>query len=399
VIGDRPDTLGTLSALVDKSLVVAETQGTEARYSMLDVIAEFAVEQAERHRESDALHDEHARFFLALAERADLEAQRSGEDRWHRRLALEHGNFKSALRWAHLRRDPELELRLVGALWRFWRVEGHYSEGRAWIEEALSRSADGPAEARATAMWGAAWLAFHQDDLRAARRFSAQLTALSQQQELSIIRRNALTVEAMLHLAEGRFEDSIRPLRESVRLCEANDPGWLLATSKLNLALASIHTRRLKDASRLLEEASNLYLALGDERFLTRAHVYEAHLRLIEGNRSGAEELFNESLQHFLVLGDQHGVAESVEGLAAVSAANGATRAAALLWGTASQLREESSTRPLPFERSLIDPWLDEAKVTLGDQRWDEVISSGRGLDVEQSLAETAASRAGREPC
>jgi predicted ATPase/transcriptional regulator with XRE-family HTH domain len=381
------DTLGTLSSLVDKSLVVADAGGPEARYSMLDVVGEFAVEEAERHVESDVLHHAHAWFFLTLAERTEREAGGSEQEVWYRRLALEHDNLRSALRWASGLEDPELEVRLAGALWQFWRAEGHYSEGRSWIQDALARGSDVSVGARANALWGAAWLAFYQDDLRAAHGFSEQLTALTERDEQSITRRNALTVGAMLHLAEGRYEASVLPLREGVEICDAIGATWLLATSKLNLSLASMHTRRFEDASRSLREAADLYLELGDERFVARATVYRAHLRLLQGERAGAEELFRKGLQSFVTLGDQHGIAEALEGLAAVNAASGAVEVAALLWGTASRLREASTSKRLSFERALIDQWLDEAKTSLGDEAWDAVLSTGRTLDVAQALA------------
>ncbi|MEA2509246.1 MAG: hypothetical protein QOG21_1328 [Actinomycetota bacterium] len=381
------DTLETLSSLVDKSLVVAAAGGPEARYSMLDVVGEFACEQAEKHLENDGLHHLHASFFLALAERSEREAGGSEQEIWYRRLVLEHDNLRTALRWASTLEDPELGVRLAGALWQFWRAEGHYSEGRAWIEEALARGSNVSKSAQANALWGAAWLAFYQDDLRAAHRFSEQLTAFTEQHEKSITRRNALTVGAMLHLAEGRFEAAVPPLRESVEICDAMGTPWLLATSKLNLALASMHTRRFEDASRLLQEAANLYLELGDERFVARANVYRGHLRLLEGNRSDADELFRKGLHSFVTLGDQHGIAEALEGLAAVNAASAAVEVAALLWGTASRLREVSTAKRLPFERTLIDRWLDEAKTSLGDEAWNAILSTGRSLDVEQALA------------
>ena len=195
----------------------------------------------------------------------------------------------------------------------------------------------------------------------------------------------------MLQLAEGQFEVAVLPLRESVDICNAIGATWLLATSKLNLALASMHTGRLEDANRLLEEASNGYLELGDERFLARSSVYIGHLRLLEGSPSGADVHFSRGLQTFMTLEDQHGMAEALEGLAAVKAARGNIEGAALLWGTATRIREQSASRSQPFERGLIDRWLDEAKASLGESRWDATLSQGRQLDIDAALAQSTA--------
>lgn len=384
------DTLGTMSALVDKSLVVSVADTSVPRFTMLEVIGEFAAEERERESESDALRRAHASFFLALAERAEKEVGSGEQETWYHWLAVEHDNLRRALRSASELGGSDLELRLAGALWQFWRAEGHFAEGLARIEEALGRGAHAPVDARAKALWGAAWLAFHQDDLRAAHRFSDQLTALTEPHERNIVRRNALTIAAMLQLAEGQFEAAVLPLRESVDICNAIGAQWLLATSKLNLALASMHTGRLEDANRLLEEASNQYLELGDERFLARSYVYLGHLRLLEASTSGADVHFSRGLQDFVALGDQHGMAEALEGLAAVNAARGNVEGAALLWGTATQIREQSTSRTQPFERALIERWLDEAKASLGERTWDATLSEGRKLDIDAALAQSS---------
>ena len=133
------DTLGTMSALVDKSLVLTVADSSEPRYTMLEVIGEFAAEERNQESESDALRRAHAFFFLALAERAEKEVGSFKQEAVYHRLALEHDNLRRALRSASELEDSDLELRLAGALWQFWRAEGHFAEGRARIEEALAR--------------------------------------------------------------------------------------------------------------------------------------------------------------------------------------------------------------------------------------------------------------------
>lgn len=382
------DTLATLSALVDKSLVVlADAEGAEPRYATLDVIGEYAAEQREEREETEALRLAHGLFFLSLAERAEQELGRSPQEAWYRRLLLEHDNLRNALRWATSGGQAELGVRLAGAVWQFWRAEGHFAEGRAWLERTLEAAPGAPNQYRAKAMWGAAWLAFHQDDLRAAHAYSEQLLDITDEHDPTIMRRNGLTVIGMLHIAEGNFEAALVPLRRSVDICEGLGPTWHLATSKLNLALASMHARRFQDASRLLQEALDLYLGFGDERFIARVHIYLAHLALLEEHKTEARELFSEGLRRFSALGDQGGIAESLEGLASVNAADVRMEAAALLWGTATRVRESSTSKTLPFERALIDRWLDEARASLGEDQWDSMLAKGRGLDIDDAIA------------
>ena len=64
------DVLDLLGRLVDKSLVVAETEAQGAvRYRMLEPIRQYARERLEESEEAEAIQRRHAEFFLALAER------------------------------------------------------------------------------------------------------------------------------------------------------------------------------------------------------------------------------------------------------------------------------------------------------------------------------------------
>src|SRR5260370_2244124 len=56
----------------------------------------------------------------------------------------------------------EMALRLGGALRRFWRARGHFSEGRTFLERALAGSGGGAGSARAKALLAAADVALNQ---------------------------------------------------------------------------------------------------------------------------------------------------------------------------------------------------------------------------------------------
>ena len=381
------DVVETLSALVDKSLVVLTGAETYTpRYSMMDVIAEFASEQRDRYGETPELLRTHAGYFLSLAEHAEEKVGTSAQEEIFDELRADHDNLRVALAWSLTDGDPELGLRLAAALWQFWRAAGYLSEGRTWLEQAIGATSSTPADLRAKALWGACWLAFHQDDLRAARRYSEELLQVTGDNEGSLMRRNALTVQAMVHMAEGDFLAALIPLERSAAISDAGGASWYMATSKLNLALGLLHLRRLDRASSLLAEALELYVRLGDHRFVARAYAYQGHLELSRGETQRANDLFCRSVRRFKEVGDQNGIAEALEGLAAVSTATGGMDQAALLLGAARHARERSMSKILPFERTLIERWLDEAQGALGQERWSDLLEQGGAMDIVAAL-------------
>lgn len=104
--------------LVDRSLI--ETDGR--RYRMLDTIRLFCLEQ-----QPEDVRAAHARYYLALAERADPHLRRAEQLDWLATLSADHDNLMAALRWS-VHGDPGLGYRLVAALTAYWWLSGRRSQ-------------------------------------------------------------------------------------------------------------------------------------------------------------------------------------------------------------------------------------------------------------------------------
>ncbi|MEA2462019.1 MAG: hypothetical protein QOH90_2196 [Actinomycetota bacterium] len=163
------DMLDTLDSLVSKSLLLQlEGEESEPRFSMLKTIREYALEKLQDGGGLDDTRRRHAALFLALAERAAPRLREEDQVRWLATLDREHDNMRAALRWADGAGDTETELRLAGALARFWEFRAHLSEGQQWLEEALSRAPGASADLRAMCLEGAGILARGQGEYKRA---------------------------------------------------------------------------------------------------------------------------------------------------------------------------------------------------------------------------------------
>ena len=105
---------------------------------MLETVRECASELLETHREAAVVHRAHAMGYLALAERAETMLSSRQASTWMDRIEAEHDNLRAALQWVLDNGEPELGLRLTGALWHFWYVRGHLREGGQWLDKALT---------------------------------------------------------------------------------------------------------------------------------------------------------------------------------------------------------------------------------------------------------------------
>ena len=102
-----------LAALVTKSLVVAQRDGPETRYRLLETIREYSEERLADDGETQALRARHAQYFCQLA--IGLYEELFGADQVAagRRLAAEHENMLAAMNHAIDTDDIDLALRLV----------------------------------------------------------------------------------------------------------------------------------------------------------------------------------------------------------------------------------------------------------------------------------------------
>jgi len=367
----RVDLLELLASLVDKSLLIREEIGGQARLRMLETVREYCRQRLEATPEAEALQERHAAYFLALAEAAAGQLHGPRQITWLERLELDDRNLQAAMSWLLARRRTEEALRLAAALHWFWYRHGKFSDGRRQLERALA--AAGPAELpRERALLALGWLEFVQGNWTRAHtlyREGLELARrLADREGECLLLSNLGVTERWL----GRLEAGTALVERAVGLArELGDPGligrcliWAYGTSGgrfegrpplPELAEATELCRRTGDlwgVSSALNGLGDLYRELGDwqrarppyeqalagfrelkDRWMT-AWTLEGLGRAAElaGEHRKAEACFRQALELFDLLGDRGNTAFMLSRLALVARAHGRhNRAACLL--------------------------------------------------------------------
>jgi len=380
------DLLASLSELVQSSLVQRETQASgSTRYRMLDTVRAYAAARLGARvgpRDVLALERRHAGHFRALAEDAEPHLRAAGQQAWANRLATERDNLRAALSWAMANAETELALAIAGALWMFWRLTGAFAEGRTWTDQALAMNGGGAA--RAKALWGAGWLAYQQEDFAETSRRGEELSSMGRAGGDRAATRNGVTLLGQARLAAGDFEGAARHFDEALGLAREGDSAWLLAASCLNRAVAAEHAGELDTARPLLAEAERLYRELGDERFVERVWLQLAYVALLENDVTTARDLVVPGLSGAAERGDRWAVAEQLDAMAAVLAAGGRWRAAAITAGAADVTWESIGAARHPAERLAVERYMLLALAAAGG---DAVAAGaeGRRLGLDEA--------------
>ena len=425
----QSEVMELLSGLVEKSLVVTKeaVQGG-MRYRLLEPVRQYAQEKLKEKGETQAAKRAHAQYFLALAEEAEPQLLGPQEPQWYERLEEEHDNIRADLSWALKGADPELGLRLAGAIWWFWHRHGHLSEGLRWLERALARGDGTSAMVRAKALAGIGWLAYGQGDLGRMRKSATEGLSLSDEAGLGGYHRGLflrlLADEAWM---EGDYERVSKLAEESLELSrEANDLGGMalsllqqgtasmwglgdlgkarafyeeaLAVSRelgsasifrvcLNsLALPYLLQGDLERAKEFAEEAAALSREAGDRTLLPLPLHILGWVALLRGDRERAEALHKESLALSGEIGDSWGTLELLEGLACTAGAKGEAQKAARLFGAAEALRETMGVGPWAALRTLEERYLVGARSRLEEGAWRRAWGEGYAMSMEMAI-------------
>ncbi len=429
---EADDMLDLLGRLVDQSLLVAVDDDAEARYEMLETIAEYAQDRLADTDEAAAIRLRQRDWFVALVEQA-RPAFFSGavQPAWITRLARDQDNLRAALRWAH--EDPDgadAELSLASGLWRFWEVRGDLAEGSTWLQRALARVGGEVSSRRANALTGAGVLAAQQGDNAAAAAFhdaslllyrelgnplgvaaAASNSANIAVERGDLERARQLFGEAiqlsrdgndargaafsLINLADvaaqqGDDAEADRLFAESVGTFEAIDDRWGVAHATAKLAQAAERRGDQETARDKYREAIAIHEQTGDRHAQARLTARLAELAAVAGDLPGAEQLYQTSIAIRGALGDRVGVATVLERLAGIT--EDRPRRAAALLGAASAIRDAVGAPLSAANSARVEQFLAELGASVGQDVVRAGVAEGRAASWRTVLARAAGS-------
>jgi predicted ATPase/transcriptional regulator with XRE-family HTH domain len=395
------DVLEGLSTLVEESLVVQRLEGGEARFGMLHVIREFALELlsvSEQGQEENALRRAHVGYMMALAERAEPELIGPEKVSWLDCLEREHDNFRAALAWAqaHPRAEAERGLRLAAALEPFWFSRGYLSEGRGWTKELLgvvspnqaAAAGDVPAGVLARALKAAGWLAqFGGEDYGTTASWLE--AAMATARAVGDLRTVAAALKGLGAVAyfQGDLAQAAVRLEESLRISRTAGNIGDVAYTLSRLGEVALHQGDLARATAFSEEALTLSRRAGELDSEVNTLCILGQLARQGGDLTTAMTLQRQGLALARTLGDPYRIAETLEYLVNVVGTRGQGEQAALLLGAAAVLRESIGAPQPSVQRALNEQEVAEARAALGEEAWMSTLATGRALSLEAAIA------------
>jgi predicted ATPase/DNA-binding CsgD family transcriptional regulator len=250
---DRYAILDLLTALVDKSLVLAAERGPAVRYGMLEMIRQYAGRQLEESGEHRKLQDRHLSHFLALAEEAAPALEAAGAEKWHRILDDEAPNMAAALEHG-LQVDPVVAMRIAVAHTVYWNWGGRLIEGGA-AQSAVLEAVSEPSPLRARALWARALgLLLHGAGGQEAIELGQEAINLAERLgDLSTAARAHQVVGAIQMLADPA--SAVPTFERGAELAREAGDDWALAANLVDIGIAFASQAREAEAMAVLDQA------------------------------------------------------------------------------------------------------------------------------------------------
>ncbi|MGH2555909.1 MAG: ATP-binding protein, partial [Actinomycetota bacterium] len=382
------DILEGLTSLVDKSLVrrVDPAEGS-VRFSMLETIREFGLEQLAAGSDIDVVVRRHAEHFLDLAVEAEAHLTADDQGEWLDRCDREHANIRAALRWAIDEGEAQRAQEAAGALWRFWQQRGHLTEGRRWFEEILGMpSGQRRTAARAKAMIGAGGIAWWQQDREGAGVFYEEALVIERE-----VGDPARIAEALYNLAfvvaGDDLESAARMLQESLDLFRQVGDERGVAQVLGMLVMRDAQAGKWDPVIVSLEEVVAIWRGLGDRLQLAFNLVWLAFAYGRADRREDARSAGLESLELFRVADNATGIGIALTDLSFLATWEGRHEDAIKLAGASESLRERVGGPPGAIGGLLEGDPAAEARSNLpedaGQRAWDE----GQAMSVDEAVA------------
>ncbi len=431
--------LTMLEQLVNNCLLVRHSiEHGQVRFTMLETLREYAIEQLTEQKEIERLRDWHASYYLKLAEAGEIGLRGPQQLEWLKRLTIERDNFQAALEWslqraragknistlssanfrssgegketaASKRGVPgvsqamemfalELCLRLAAALRPFWEWRGYLDESRSELKAALEISERDIQQksvlaARAKALSEMTRLASLQNDQPGAVELAEESIALWRQLDDPRGLATALFHRGWPAFGMAEYEVAQQVFTQGLQLLSPTDDGWWRGQFLFYLgSVAGFFSSDFEQMRLLHAQSVELFEQAGDQSAIADLLKDQGGLMILEGKYSQSIESLLKSIKISHELGHKQFITTALgwlgfaAGLRELPDPTSASLQAAQLWGAAEGRQSNTGFTPWIKNIDFIQQVMLFIKSRVDEESWNAAYNAGKDMSEEQAI-------------
>jgi predicted ATPase len=385
VSGDDADPVAGVATLVDQSLLRHDLGA--GRFSMLETIREFALEEARSRGLLAEANRRHAEFFAALAARAEA-GPRGAHLAERVRIDDDLPNLRAALAWALEAEPPhgELAAPVAVALGQHWYTHGRAVEGAAWLRRVHALE-DVPPGLRAQVAQRLGVLLDQQADKAGATEVLAQALDLFRQVGDRAGQARALNSLGSASRTVGSTARARELFEQSLRLrVEIGDEAGVSVTT-FNLGQLAMDDGDPEQARLLFERSRDLDVSLGDEWGAMIGALGIAAAAVAQGDLETVPGRLAEAVRFFLDSEDEDHLAEALSVCAAEACARRLFERSGRLLGAVEGLWEGLGFSLSPVDDVYVERCRTAVRAAMGEPAFSRTLAEGRAMTPDQAVA------------
>ncbi|QYB00456.1 protein kinase (plasmid) [Rhodococcus sp. USK10] len=384
--------LDTVTALVDKSILIREDAGSAVRFRMLETLRDYGKEKAEQTGIRPVLRRRHRDWYQHLVLQVEAEWISPQQLDWIARLEREQSNLREAMEFCLLEETDtgaEAGLRITAALFRFWFSRGLFREGRHWLDRALVRGPGQPTASRIGSLYAASVFAGVQRDLPASRALVDEAQALIPQITDPLDRARITHADGLLGLVSGDLPRARTCMEEALEVFGArgdlSSRVWMLMILGLVYELQGDVPRAVGCHQQVL----GITEAHGESVYRSYSLWALGVAALQQGDRGQAADLLKQCLRLTRLVDDPFTAAMTLEAMAWIAGTEDGARRAATLMGAADALGRALGSSSVLFPTLLVRHEDCErlTRTALGERAFEAARREGALLGFEGAVA------------
>jgi predicted ATPase/DNA-binding SARP family transcriptional activator len=370
--------LDLLGTLCDQSLLLERNQ----RFSLLETVREFALEQLEISGDAHSIRERYAEWFSAEA--FGLTAKlRTGDPSVNAAVTTELENFRSAFEWSLEHDRPELAHRIMYALQFYFGTHATLREGCEWAYKLEQAGGEPQPLDGALGLHGASQLSRLSGDIESAERQSRAALGFARKAGDDLLLGAVLQNVALIALERDETDRARSLAEEALLLRESGDSPIGIARAKRLLAGVELEAGEYRRARDLVLAGIPVFERESTLDLIQALTLLGALLRRTGRPHEARVELQRAARLCGEIKGGGDDLSDILIELAAVEAQNAAENAAIFV-GYAQRAWETMGFPP--WRLVDVDDLCLTLRKRLGERRFEAAAKQGRRLAFDQAL-------------
>lgn len=423
--------LDGLSSLVDKSLVQWQEQSSdEPRFTMLEVMREFGLEQLQQHNELAVIQQRYADYYTESTLALAPQMQSPQSPQALATLRGEYANIRATLRWLLTQRDVSSCMRMCDVLHHVWTL-GSLQEADGYLNETLALAVENPPSVEyVNTLANAGLIAYCLGDSQRARTYMERCLDMNRVLKRAVPSDTigmAQGILAWLLFDLGDYATAQAYLQASLTDAKAAGDQWTVAMALVNIGHMATRLGDATHAGHVLEEGLAMHRAIGQKPSIAAALyflgywcVQEGHfekarsilgeclalaeeiqssprqaqakrtlawLALEEFDYTKAAACFKESLTRWHQAGQQRDIIETLEPMVRLALAMGQPQRALTLAAATTAHRRRLELALPPLAKAMLDQVITAVRHRLGPVLADAAWATGERMALDEAVA------------